>query len=522
MASVLTNQRTSTADVIELPHGPATPVMTRLLRMLPFLILFYVQLVHHELWRDEINAWGLVVASPTLRALLANVHYEAHPAFWYVLLYPASKLTHAPWMMKLVEGFIGTGIYLVLALASPLRRAEQILVYCSYFVLFEYTVMSRMYSLMLLFALVYLWSRLRYPDRLLQNAFLLGVVASTDLTGMILSGALLLEYWADSLQRRREFALPTLVQLLQSGVVYAAMVALSAATLWPSKQISWRTTGHVGMYLHSKVHLVYSVLNYLSLPWFPVNRFFPRQFWDARSMAAPVLYFLLLPVVVGSLIWIFRRWPRLLLMMGALAFVGIVFTHVVYDGSMRHFGIIFVGFVAGIWILRYRNQPVSRLAYLLLALNAVGGATAAIGQWVRPFTDDATVVQWLQANHLDQADLIGTPDTHVVGVAERLQRPMYFLDCGCVDTYMKFSNRRDAYDSLKDLPAALATALQRLHGPEKVLMLNRELTESEAAGLKTEGVRAEPIASFTRGDVVDEHYFLYKVSLGPAPVTLPH
>lgn len=522
MASLSTHHKPGAADLPERPHGPVTPVAIRLLLMLPFLILFYIQLAHHQLWRDEINAWGLVVASPTFRALLSNVHYEAHPAFWYVLLYPASKLAHAPWMMKLVEGLIGTAIYLVLALASPLRRAEQILVYCSYFVLFEYTVMSRMYSLMLLFALVYLWSRLKFPDRLLQNAFLLGVVANTDLTGMILSGALLLEYWADFLQRRRAFAVPALAQLLQSGVVYAAMVALSAATLWPSRQISWRTTGHVGMYLHSKVHLVYSVLDYLSLPWFPVNRNFPREFWDARAMANPKLYFLLLPVVVGSLVWIFRKWPRLLLMMGAVAFVGIVFTHVIYDGSMRHFGIIFVGFIAGIWILRYRNEPVSGVAYLLLTLSAVGGATAAVGQWVRPFTDDAAVVQWLQANHLDHADLIGTPDTHVVGVAERLQRPMYFLDCGCVDTYMKFSNRRDAYDPLKDLPAALATAIRSLHAPEKVLMMNRELTDNEAAGLKTEAIEAQPIASFTKGDIVDEHYFLYKVSLGAAPVSPLH
>lgn len=514
MASVLTDRTKRNADADGQLQSSGTPVTTRLLRMLPFLILFYIQLVHHQLWRDEINAWGLVVASPTLRALFGNVHYEAHPAFWYVLLYPASKLTHAPWMMKLVEGFIGTGIYLMLALASPLRRAEQILVYCSYFVLFEYTVMSRMYSLMLLFALVYLWSRLKYPDRLLQNAFLLGIVANTDLTGMILSGALLLEYLADSLQRRREFAVPTFAQMLQSAVVYVAMVGLSAATLWPSKQISWRTTGHVGMYLHSKVHLVYSVLNYLSLPWFPVHRSFPHEFWDARSMARPTLYFALLPVVVGSLIWIFRKRPRLLLLMGALALVGIIFTHVIYDGSMRHFGIIFIGFIAGIWILRYRHEPVSKLAYLLLALNAVGGAAAAYGQWSRPFVDDGAAVQWIRQNHLENTALIGAPDTHMVGVAERLQKPMYFLDCGCVDTYMKFSNRRDHYQD-RDMPAALAKAVHTLQAPEMIFMTYEPIKAADLQALQHESISVDPLAQFTRGDLVDEHFFLYKVGLRP-------
>lgn len=492
-----------------------TSTPTRLLRMLPFLILFYVQLVHHQLWRDEINAWGLVVASPTLRTLFSNVHYEAHPAFWYVLLYPGSKLTHAPWMLKLIEGLVGTGIYLVLALASPLRRAEQILLYCSYFVLFEYTVMSRMYSLMLLFTLVYLWSRLKYPDRLLQNAVLLGVVANTDLTGMILSGALLLEYWADCLEQRRREGMPRLVQMGASAVVYAGMVALSAATLWPSKQISWRTTGHVGMYLHSKVHLAYSVLNYLALPWFPVHKFFPHQFWDARSMAWPTLYFALLPVVVGSLLWIFRKRPRLVLMMGALSLVGVVFAHVVYDGSMRHYGIMFIGFIAGIWILRYRHEPVSKLAYLLLALNAIGGAAAAYGQWSRPFVDDGAVVQWLQQHHLENAAFIGAPDTHTVGVAERLQKPMYFLDCGCVDTYMKFSNRRDSYDPDKEMPAALALAVHTLHAPQMIFLTREAVRPAELQALQAESIVIQPLAQFTRGDLVDEHFFLYKVGLHP-------
>ncbi len=522
MAGALTHQDTDAVDQPGLPHDTVTPVATRLVRMLPFLILFYIQLVHHQLWRDEINAWGLVTASPTFGALLSNVHYEAHPAFWYVLLYPGSKLTHAPWMMKLVEGFIGTAIYLVLALASPLRRAEQILLYCSYFVLFEYTVMSRMYSLMLLFALVYLWSRLKHPDRLLLNGFLLGVLANTDLTGMILSGALLLEYWTDSLQSRRRFAVPTISQLLQSGVAYAAMVALSAATLWPSKQISWRTTGHVGMYLHSKVHLFYAVLNYLSLPWFPVNRSFPIVFWDARSMARPALYAALLPVVVGSLVWIFRRRPPLLLMMGALAFVGITFGHLVYDGSMRHYGIMFIGFIAGIWILRYRHEPVSKLAYLLLALNAAGGAAAAYGQWARPFVDDGAVVRWLQQNHLENAALIGAPDTMVVGVAERLQKPMYFLDCGCSDVYMKFSNRRDHYDPDNDLPVALAKAVHTLNAPEMIFMAYHPIKPEELQRVRQLAIEVDPLAQFTQGDVVDEHFFLYKVSLARSPVTPSH
>jgi hypothetical protein len=491
---------------------PAESIRARLLLMLPFLILFYVQLVHHQLWRDEINAWGVVVTSTSLRDLLRNVHYEAHPALWYLLLYPMSKFTHAPWMLKLVEACIGTGIYLALALTSPLRKAEQLLVYCSFYVLFEYTVMSRMYGLMFLFALIYLHGRLKYPYRLVRNTLWLGLIANTDVTGMILSGGLLLEYWIDQRAYGERFD-----KYLRAGAVYLGMVALSAATLWPAKDISWRTTGRAFEHLHDKSHLLHAVLSYLSLPWFPIHRYFPRNFWDAQAQAHPSVYLALLPVTVGVMVWVFRKRPRMLLMLGAIAIVGTAFTHLVYLGSLRHFGIMFIAFLFGIWILRYRHEFVSKIAYVLLALSALSGAAAACGQWLHPFADDAAAAAWMRQHGLENASLIGTPDTHVVGLAEMLQRPMYFLDCSCVDTYMKFSARRDNFDPKVEVPARLERAVHDLHAPVMVLAMNRPFTDAEQQQLSQALIETVPLAQFTEGDIVDEHFFLYKVGADGSP-----
>ncbi len=500
------------ATVLEPLHAETTDARLTLrgnvLRMLPFLLLFYVQLVHHQLWRDEINAWGMVVASPTLRALFSNVHYEAHPALWYLLLYPGSKLTHAPWMLKVLEALIGTGIYLVLALATPLRRVEQVLVYLSSYILFEYTVMSRMYSLMLLFTLIYLWSRLKYPERVVRNALWLGTIANTDVTGMILSGALLLEYGIDWLQRREGWS-----RLLQAGAVYAGMVALAAWTLWPAKDISWRTNGRMFQYARSAAHFRVAVLNYVSMPWYPVNRAFPRHFWEAEVLGNPLLYLFMMPLVLVLLLAVFWRSPRLLAMLGALATAGIAFSHLVYIGSPRHFGIMFIGVLAGLWILRYRGEPISKLAYLLLGMSALSGLFYAYGQWARPFADDGAVSKWLVEHNLQDAALIGFPDANVVGVPEQLQRPMYFLDCACVDTYMKFSRRRDDFDVDHGVPAGLAKAARILHAPEMIFMIYRPLTAVETKELAASSVDAEPLAQFTQGDIVDEHFFLYKVTL---------
>jgi hypothetical protein len=506
MATVLTERKETSQDG---PRVGGVP-RARLLLMLPFLILFYVNLAHHQLWRDEINAWGLVVASHSIRALLSNVHYEVHPALWYLLLYPCSKLTHAPWMMKLVEAFVGTGIYLVLAFASPYKRAEQVLIYASFFVSFEYTVMSRMYGLMLLFTLVYVWARTKHPDRPAQNAFWLGMIANTDVTGMILSGGLLLEYWIDCWHHRKDRDGVSMAKLLSSAMVYGAMCVLSAATLWPAKDISWRT-GRPFRYLHDGQHLMVAALNYLALPFFPAKN--PAVgFWDARSAGHLLTLYILAPIVITILVMVFRRQPRFLVMIGSIAAIGVGFNHLVFDASLRHFGIMYVAFIAGIWMLRSRGSIIPAVAYALLGLNAVAGATSLYGQWARPFTDDDAAAAWLVQNHLENAVLIGTPDTGVVGVPERLQRPMYFLDCGCWDTYMKFSSRRDKFDYRYDLPPTLIKAIHELHAPTMVLILNRVPTDDEEQQLEAGAVKVVPLAQFTRGELWDEHFFLYRVT----------
>jgi hypothetical protein len=37
-----------------------------LLLVFPFILFFFVQLAHHQMWRDETNAWALAAESRTL------------------------------------------------------------------------------------------------------------------------------------------------------------------------------------------------------------------------------------------------------------------------------------------------------------------------------------------------------------------------------------------------------------------------------------------------------------------------
>ena len=185
-----------------------TDLLRNLALTLPFLLLYWLNLWHHQFWVDEVNAWGIAAASPDLKTLLHYVHYEAHPWVWYVLLWLASRMNPDPSTMKWVQALVGTGIYLVIGLASPFTRVQKLLIFFSYFVVFEYSVMSRMYGLMFLFALLYVWSRVRLPRAVMLHGTALGLLCSTDMTGVLLAFALLAEYvWSTVVEQkaRRHF-----------------------------------------------------------------------------------------------------------------------------------------------------------------------------------------------------------------------------------------------------------------------------------------------------------------------------
>lgn len=487
--------------------------LRNLLLTLPFVCLYLVDLAHHRIWRDEINAWAIACVSPNLPNLLHRVHYEAHPALWYLILYPGSRITHALWMLKLVQGVIAVGIFLMLALTTPFRRLELLLILLGSYLMFQYTVMARMYGLELLFALAYAWFRMKRPEWVLRNTIWLGLMANVDLTGAILGGGLLLEYLEDRYRQGKENGRVEWGKLTGAVGVFAALFAISVASLWPAKDISWSTTGHAGSLLFSTRHLLESVLKWSVQPWYPGSIAVVSSWADFPY----ALYLVLGAVFVGCLCIAFRRQIRLGLMLALIFLTGVLFSQALTVAGVRHTGILYVALLVALWMMRYKGEAVSRFVYVLLGATAICGVWSLYQQWSKPFTDDDATVAWIQQQHLENAPIFGAPDTNVIGVPERLARPLYSLNCDCSDEVLTFRNTRDAFRMTTGIPPGVQRALQDLHTQSGLLLLNRRLKPGEEQKLGAEGIRAQPLASFEQGLLADEHFYVYRASLGGPP-----
>lgn len=491
-------------------RNPVTTTAGDFLLTLGFLGFFLIQLVHHQLWRDELNAWGLVVASPTLKVLVDYVHNEGHPLLWYLLLWFPARFTVDPVVLKAVEGLVGCGIYFILGLWSPFSRLEKALIFLSYFVIFEYTVLARMYGICLLVMLLYVYRRSKYPEGYIGNALCLGILASADSLGVMLSGALLGEYaWSQASQWHRSRSAIPWRSIGSAFSLYLLLLSLSVWSGLPSRYVSRASSSPIGTYARDGSHFAVAVTNAVVVPWLPIQHGFVHHYWP--DVDVQLQLFILVPVILFAYYLIFRKQPNLLLLVGIALAESIAFDHLVYEMRVRHFGLTFLAFLAALWLQRWNRPAVPDLGKFMLAVNALSGLTIAVLLWTRPFSNTPAAVQWLRAHHLQNAVLVGSRDFTVASVAEELNRPIYFLDCNCSDTFLQFVNRRDAFH-WEQIPDRLAIAQRRLHASEMIFLSSYQLDTKELNLISQRHLHISEIAQLDGAGVPLEDYYIYRIT----------
>jgi hypothetical protein len=498
------------------------------LLVLPFILFLFLQLAHHQMWRDETNPWALAVNSRTPGELIYFARNEAHPFLWYLILWIVSRGTSSLIALKCVAAFVGACSYLVIALWSPFSRLEKILLFCCYYISFEYAVFARMYGVMLLLVLLYVRSRTLHPNKLVLNALWLGMIANADTYGVLLTFALVLEYtlflrdagYSQKPQWRKQ-------KLVACGV-YLVFLGLSFASLIPTRHVSVKNrNGAVLAHVHDPIYFMRAVREAALDTWYPVDSDAPGYYWNVIHSRRVTDAFLALVLIAAALQ--FRREKRLLWMLAFYGLVLILFMDLVYMGASRHYGTMFVAFVAALWIQRSQEleAPTSlstspRFAlvpapFALAPLGActVAGIMAAYASWTHPFSQAGATARWLEANHYDRAPIAGTPDYSAANVAAHLGRSIYFLECECTDTFMQFSDRRDNFAD-NEIPARLAQAFALAHQPFLIYLGVRPLTQDEMHALGRRDLMALPLAQFTGAEEREENFFLYKVqTVGP-------
>ncbi len=486
-----------------------------------FLLLGGVVTFHHELWRDEVQAWLLARDSASVPELLANLRYEGHPALWHLLLLPLTRLFATPVAMQGLHLLLATATVYLFARWAPFSRLQKVLFCFGYFPFYEYAVIARNYGLCLLLLTAFgcLYARRERWFPLL--GLVLALLCHAHVLGIILAGALLgalvaERFWPGTggsnppVARTPFYAGCALVTL---GAVTALLQAMPPADAAAPEIAGWKPT------LYEEVRQTARTLvgGYL-----PVAKNWNNP-WLIGDRPAALKLFLYAGVPL-YLLWaaaaLRRHRPALLfLTLGTGTLLG--FFHFKFSGSARHHGLLFLCLVFAVWMQRADLAPTARGASppgadrrrrafglsltALFGVHVLSAVTAAAMDLRRPFSQAAAVTGYLHRHGHDRSLLVGQPDFIASALlGSSAQRQIYYPQSRRWGSYVIWNRARTATVTEVELVAA-AREIPRKEGQRVVLVLDRPLDTGD--GLPA-GVTF--LAAFT-GAITDENFHLYQV-----------
>ena len=175
------------------------------------------------MWRDELQSFMLALYSSSPWDLFQQLKHEAHPGLWYALLWMVTRVTSDPVWMQVLHIGLAIGVWVIIYRWSPFTKIEKFLLLLSYFLFWEYFIISRSYVLIALTAFAFLALRDRQPRPDFLLWLLLGLLANTHIFGAIWSVALAVGLSIEAVRRR---SVP-----IAGPVVYVLLLVLAIATV---------------------------------------------------------------------------------------------------------------------------------------------------------------------------------------------------------------------------------------------------------------------------------------------------
>jgi hypothetical protein len=522
-------------------HAHPSNVVFVYLVTIAFLILGFISIIHHEMWRDELQAWLLARNSASIAELLQNMKYEGHPALWHIALFLISRLTQNPISMQFLHLGIGTATIYIFLRFSPFTKLQKLLFAFSYFPFYEYTIISRNYGIgiLLIFLFCTLYDRCR---GYLPLAILIAFLANTNAFGFLIAVALAATLVVEKVltRSRSRFSNNPLSMLLSGLIVIAGFAILLFQVQGASEVGSLNQTSpapiveeRVPDLILGEINITRLIINFSLIlrSYIPIPDISKYQFWNTNLFTSvDILYtraFALL-LAFGLLILsiaLFARKPIPLFLYSFGTFTIIYFC---YDKSLvqtRHQGHLFILLIASLWIASY--YPETRFNFLdrffppflqsirqyqnylitgLLCTQVIANTFAVGMDLIYPFSASQEVATFIRKQGLENTFIVGMSDASASAVAALLDREMYYTESDRQGSFIIWKGRQRVRPS-----AMLNKVSQFLSADQKevILLLSYELKTGNPNLVITK------LFDSQKSIVTNETYYLYLATKSP-------
>jgi len=359
---------------------------------------------YHEKWADEAQAWLIARDLPLRTIWFHELRYEGSPGLWHTILWIAQHIFHAPYASIGYIGLAGaTAGAALLIFKAPFPRYIRWPLAFTYFMVYQYSVIARPYTLLplLAFAAAMLFKDIQHPERM---TVVLVLLANLSLHGTIIAGCIGFCYLLEAIK-----SWSTLDQPLRNRyVICVAVMLLTFVFLF----IILKPTPDVEEFVLKE--------RIAKLP--PAAR---AQFPTALEQLTAVISGAFLDYLAPSVLFVVlaSAWccMRRRLLVFVLPVGALIALYAIVHGVSHHQGTVFVSAIAAIWVAWPTEQEKSALSVrehwttqgmtaLLICLCAVNiwDSTAVIHrEYLYPYSGAEDAAKYLKSVGADRGSIFG-------------------------------------------------------------------------------------------------------------------
>ena len=487
-----------------------------------FLLAGGFAALHHEMWRDEIQAWLLARDSASVLELFANMKYEGHPALWHLCLMPLSRITASPIIMQVFHLLIAATTVFLFTRFAPFNKIQKFLFSFGYFALYEYAIVARNYAIGVLLITIFCVLYKNRHRRFVWIGIVLFLLAHTSVHALIVTIAigiaLLCEYLYFYCCKEKE--LPENGQHIWIGFVLIGLGILTAVLqLNPPSDTGFA----VGWNFKFTIQRLNNITKIITQALFPLPRA-SMGFWGSHLLNMYTIFqFIRLPLCYLIVFWCILRFIKrpTALLIYLIATVGLLaFFYVKYGGSMRHHGFLFFTFVLTSWI--YHDCPKINLPFdsvcvlaqrcfgivftCILIFHYLGGITAIAMDYRYIFSNGKRTAEYIKQQDMQEMLMVGDTDFAVSTVVGYLgKKEIYYPKGSRFGSFVRWD--KDRTPGVSNAKIVEASELLSTQSAQDVLIImNRALEEK-----LIEQYQLKLLKSFTGSTIGGEGFHLYLI-----------
>jgi len=484
-----------------------------------FILVGFTLILHHEMWRDEIQTWLVSRDSYSISNLYLQRKYDGHPMLWYLCVMPFTKISRDPVVMQFVHFCLAsTSIFLFLKF-SPFSKIQKFFYTFGYYPLYEYAIISRNYVLSFLLITLFCIVYTKRFKHFLLLSLILALLANTNVLALIItmaiSIALLADYFIFSNKKDN-------YQNLAFGLFIIFLgISIGIWSILPPNNSGFATEWNWSFSLYHIGEVFQSIIK----AFFPVPNI-ELHFWKSHMLWNPehiiISYIFALFLLSYCLNLIYKMTVTLkqnidIFLMFVLSMTGLLsFFYIKYVGGMRHYGFLYITFIMSYWLFISKNKPnqtqssdvnflhnkeMNRHFNVILFAGFLGGLIAACIDYKYPFSMAKQTANYIKSNNLTDTILIGNSSHATSPIVGYLDKDKIYYPSGKrYGSYVIMDNVKQATkeDVLKDASIIFN------QNNKALLILNYPLNDGDI-----KKYHLNLLMDFNGAIVKDENYYLY-------------